>query len=288
MDLGGNHVIYGGTTEIDTLDFGPGGRLDFFHGKLTATGGLISDDQGYVEILEAGQLWTEGSTGDGEVNIGVGGGRFANTGTMENANLLANGGQTILATGGAEYDVAASKTLAVFAEAAKVGFDGNDGGMAILDMHEDATLAYAAGDGGLGTIEEFRSGAFGDAPDVQSGIDLGGATLEIDLSGLDASAGTAFTLMDSDELVGLFNEATVGGLGSRDATIVVDYVNDSVTLELTAGSGRVNVETLGDEADVTAGEEDLWAALTADQEPLSEELPAQLPPEEEEPDPLVA
>ena len=278
VDLGGNHVIYGGTAEIDTLDFGPGGQLDFYHGKLTAKGGLLSDTEGRVEISEAGQLWTAGSGGDGTIGIDVAGGRFANTGTMENADLTATGGQTILATGGAEYDVAASKTLAVFAAAAKVGFDGDDGGMAILDMHEGSILAYAADDGGLGTIEEFRSGAFGDAPNVQSGIDLGGASLEIDLTGLSAAAGAEFMLMDADELVGVFNDPSIGGLGARDATIVVDYVNDSVTLKLSAGTGLVTVETLGEENDVTAGEEDLWAALTADQG-LAEDQPL---PEEEE------
>ena len=162
-----------------------------------------------------------------------------------------------------------------------MGFDGDDGGIAILDMHADATLAFSAQDGGFGSIEEFRSGAFGDAPNVQSGIDLGDATLEIDLSGLSAEASTQFTLMDADEIVGLFNDAVVGGLGSRDATIVIDYVNDSVTLQLTAGSGAVSIETVGDQADVSAGEELLWDALTADQGVVSQTVAATLPDDDD-------
>ena len=118
----------------------------------------------------------------------------------------------------------------------------------------------------------------GEEPDVLSGIDLGGATLEIDLTGLSAEAGTEFTLMQSDEIAGALGETLVGGLGGRDATIVVDYVNDTVTLQLAAGSGLVSVETVGEQTDVTSGAEALWEALTADQG-LAED---QALPEEEE------
>ena len=273
VDLAGNHVVYGGNNEIDTLDFGPGGWLDFHHGRLDVTGGLISDSEAEVTIQNAGQLWTEGSSGTGTFDISVDGGRFANTGDMENTSLSATDGQTILATGGAEFDLTAGERLELRAEDAQMGFDGDDGGIAILDLHDNSTLAFAAEDGDFGSIAEFRSGAFGDAPNVQSGIDLGGATLEIDLSGLDASAGSVFTLMDSDELVGLFDSASVTGLGGRDATIVIDYANDSVRLELSGGgSGQVSIQTLGDMANVSSGEEALWNALTADQDAMSETL----------------
>ncbi len=278
-DLGGNHVVFGTNATIDTLDMGPDGALDVYGGKLSLTGGFTGDS-GSLGVEGAGQVWTEGSDAN-DLDIDVTGGRFANTGDMAGADLTATGGQTILATGGAEYDVSSSKTLAVFEAAAKVGFDGNDGGMAILDMQEGSTLAFAAQDGDLGTIEEFRSGAFDDAPDIQSGIDLGNADLSLDLSGLNASAGTAFTLMDADELVGIFNEAGVSGLGGRDARIVVDYENDSVTLELSSGNGSVSVDTIGEQTDVTSGEEALWAALTNGQGVVSETA-AMLPEEDED------
>ncbi len=282
VDLRGNDVVFGTNTTIDTLGFGEGGSLNVYGGKLTATGGLTGDG-GHLNVEGAGQAWVGGSDG-ADIDITVQGGRFANTGDMSNADLTVTGGQTILATGGAEFDLGASKTLAVFDAAAKVGFDGDDGGLAILDMHEGATLAFEADNGDLGTIEEFRSGAYGDAPDVQSGIDLGDATLSINLAGLTATDGEAFMLMDADEIVGLFSDASVEGLNGQDARIVIDYENDSVTLELSAGNGAVSIDTVGVEADVTSGEEALWDALTAGQGVASDTELAMLPEEE---DPLL-
>ena len=281
VDLGGNHVTFGGNVQIDTLNLGLDGQLDFHHGRLDVTGGLVSDDAGRIEIDQAGQLWAEGSTGDASLDISVDGGRFANTGDMQNVSLSATDGQTILATGGAEFDLSAGERLELLAEAAQMGFDGDDGDMAILDLQADSTLAFAATDGDFGSIAEFRSGAFGDSPNVQSGIDLGGAVLEIDLAGLDPSSGSVFSLMDSDELVGTFDDAIVSGLGARDATIVVDYVNDSVRLELTNGTGQVSIQTNGEATNVSAGEDALWQALTADHGVASETLSAGLPDEDE-------
>ena len=283
VDLGGNDVVFGSTAEIGALDFGADGSLNVYGGKLTLNDGMSAGEGGgHLNIEEVGQLWSEGSDGS-DLSVDVSGGRFANTGDMSNTDLTATGGQTILASGGAEYDVSSSKTLAVFEAAAKVGFDGDDGGIAILDMHEGSTVAFAAQDGDLGSIEEFRSGAYGDSPDVQSGIDLGNADLSIDLSGLDAAAGTAFTLMDADEIVGVFDVAgiDVSSLGARDARIIVDYENDSVTLELSSGNGAVTVETIGEQSDVTSGEEALWNALT-DGQGVASETAAMLPDEEED------
>ena len=117
---------------------------------------------------------------------------------------------------------------------------------------------------------------------MQSGIDLGGATLEIDLAGLSAEAGSAFTLMSADEIAGVFDAANVGGLGARDATIVVDYETDSVTLKLSAGAGAVSVETVGTQSDVTTGNEALWETLTADHGVVDETALAGLPEDEDE------
>ncbi len=287
VDLGGNHVTYGTNAAIDSLDFGADGALNVYGGRLTLNGGITGDDTGHLNVEGAGQIWTNGSDA-ADLDITLSGGRFANTGLMQNADLTATGGQAILATEGGEFDLGAGHTLAVTG-GATVGFDGDDGQTAILDMHEGATLAFGADDTGeMGAIGEFRSGALGETPNVQSGIDLGDATLEIDLSGLSASAGTAFTLMDADEIVGLFNDATVGGLGARDATIVIDYVSDSVTLELTSGSGAVSVQTLGDQTDVSAGNQSLWDTLTADQGVVSETLAAMVPDEDELVDPVIA
>lgn len=136
---------------------------------------------------------------------------------------------------------------------------------AVLDFNAGSTVTFVADADGLGTIAEQD-------PDqgVLSGIDLADATLEIDLSGLNAEAGTSFTLMDSDELAGVFEQAIIGGLGPLDARIVVDYEADQVRLELTEGSGSISVDTLGEEAQVTQGNEALWDLLTKDQTVLDE------------------
>lgn len=268
-DLGGNDVMFGTNATIDRLDLSDG-DLTVYGGKLTLNGGI--EDTGSISVQGAGQLWANGSDG-ASVDIDVTGGRFANTGNMSGVNLTVSGGQALLATGGAEFDLLSGDVLDIREAGTKVGFDGTGGGMAILDLHQGSTLSYAADDGGLGSIAEFRSGAFGNAPDVQSGIDLGSSDLSIDLSGLSASAGTAFTLMSADEIVGIFNNATVGGLGGRNATITVDYTKDTVTLQLSAnGNGSVSVQTVGQESDVSTGEQALWDALTSGQGTLSNSL----------------
>ena len=215
-------------------------------------------------------MWLAGYDGEDILGIAVNDGAlFVNTGNMENTDIAASGGTTVLASDGT-FTLGASRTLAVFEAAAEVGFDGEDGTMAILDMEEGANLIFAAEDGDLGSIEEINSGAFGDSPDVQSGIDLGSATLSIDLNGLSPEAAQAFTLMDVDELVGVFSEALITGLGARDARIMIDYATDRVTMDLVEGNGQVDVTTIGAETDVTVGHEDLWQTLTDGHDILSE------------------
>ena len=277
VDLAGNHVVFGSdTTTIDTLDFGEGGALNVYGSKLTVSNGMTATNSGQhagenggtLNIEGAGQAWIDGSDGS-DIDVNIESGRFVNTGEMSGVDLTASGGQTVLATGGAEYDLEDGDKLSVVGDAA-IGFDGDDGGMAILDMHDGATLAFAAENGALGTIEEFRTGSFDDRPDVQSGIDLGNSTLEINLAGLSASNGSKLTLMSADEITGLFDDAVVGGLGSRNATIVIDYAADSVTLQLSSGNGSVSVQTVGQESDVTNGYQALWNALTDGQGVVSE------------------
>ncbi|AZQ68508.1 hypothetical protein EF888_16030 [Silicimonas algicola] len=279
VDLGGNHVVFGTNATIDELEFGPDGELQVYGGKLTVAGGVTGDYAGSLDITSAGQFWTEG--GDAaNLDIDVMGGRFVNTGAMSGADLSVTGGQAILATDNAEFDVESGDKLSI-SGAGRAGFDGEDGGMAILDMHAGSTLEFLTEGGDLGSISEFRSGAFGDS-DVKSGADLGDTNLTINLAGLSASAGSAFTLMEVDEIIGLFDEASVSGLGSRDATIVVDYETDTVTLKLASGSGKVAVQTVGGQDAVSAGHEDLWDALVSGQGVVSETAQAMLPDDEED------
>ncbi len=279
VDLGGNHVVFGTNVTIDTLDLGDSGELNLYGGKLTVAGGIIGEDDGMVEIVGAGQLWTEGHSGE-DLMIDIESGRFLNSGAVTNASVSSTGGETVLATGGAIFGVSDGETISL-TDNSKIGFDDDDGGVALLAFEQGATVEYASEDGALGTIEEFRTGAFGDEPDVLSGIDLGDATLKIDLSGLSAANGEALMLMDADEIIGAFDDTDISGLGSRNATVTIDYVTDSVSLTLSSGSGNVLFETIGEADDVSSGEQALWDALTAGQGVFDDNAP-DLPEDEAE------
>jgi hypothetical protein len=230
------------------------------------------DDMDHDDMdMASAEIWMDGYDGEDVLNLTVESGTFGNTGDMSNTDVSVEGGTAVLAAGGGAFTLDDGRTLAVFDAAAEVGFDGDDEEeMAILDLQDGSTVSFVADEDGLGSIEEISSGTYGETPEVTSGIDLGNATLSIDLTGLSADQGSAFTLMSADEIAGVFSEAIVGGLGDRNAKIVVDYENDSVSLELSTGDGAVEVETLGAETDVTSGEESIWAALTNGQGVFSE------------------
>jgi hypothetical protein len=133
----------------------------------------------------------------------------------------------------------------------------------ILGLGKEGTLAFTAENGKLGSIEEFRSGAFDGAPQVLSGADLGGGKLELDLTELVNASGT-FTLVDVDELIGSFGSTNITGLGNtRNAEIVIDYQTDSIMLKLAAGTGAVKTTFIGNQNTFDAGEAALMNALTA-------------------------
>jgi hypothetical protein len=264
VDLGGNKVIYGGNTTVNQLEFGPNGGLQLEHGKLTVAGGIeTGKDAATLDVNGAGQIWTEGGRGEGKLDIDVTGGRFANTGDFRmNSDATVTGGQALLGVDSARYAVTNGSELEIAGSAGKVGFDGEQNGIAILGIGRDGTLAFSAENGALGSITEFRSGAFENAPRVQSGIDLGGGDLKIDLTKLVATSGT-FTLMKVDELVGSFGSSNITGLGGRDAELVIDYQTDSVMLKLAAGAGATKTSVVGAEGTFDQADADLFRALTA-------------------------
>ncbi|MEM0947213.1 MAG: hypothetical protein AAGK37_07385 [Pseudomonadota bacterium] len=261
VDLGGNHVIFNGNAAIERLDMHTA-ELEVHGGKLSADDGIAGGGDARLEISGAGQVWMDGTGGGLEVEMTDG--RLVNEGLARHVDLNVKGGQAILATGGAAWEIDQGHYLSIAGGDAKVGFDGDDGGIAILDVGEGGTLSFSADENGLGTIEEFRSGAMGDAPNVLSGIDLEDATLDINLSGLGGAAGNSFVLMDADEITGMLDTSalSIESLGARNAMIYVDYDADAVRLELTSGSGQIGVETIGDVTDRDASEDELWAALT--------------------------
>jgi hypothetical protein len=235
VDLGGNLVHFGGTVDIRSLEFGPDGTLIFNHGWLgveTVRGG------GEAVIDRAGQFWLEGWDGRGALSIDVDGGRFANTGALRGEiEIEAEGGQTILATGGASMTVK-DGAIVIAGDDALVGFDG-ERGQATLRLEAGATLAFAAEADGLSTLTEFRSGAFASS-NVLSELDLDGAALRIDVSDLKKAG--VYDLVVVDAISGAFGDVSVTGLGKRDATVHLDMDAGTVSLTvLSKGSGRIEL-----------------------------------------------
>ncbi|CUH31958.1 Beta antigen [Jannaschia seosinensis] len=289
VDLGGNKVVYGGTSVVNDLEFGKAGGLSLTHGRLTVEGQLTTDADNTLDIARAGQFWTNGAAGNGTLDVDVDGGRFVNTGAFRSpVDFTAQNGQSVLATGGATFSVAEGSRLEIVGDNAKVGFDGNDGAAAILDFQERGTLSFTARDGEVGTIGEFRTGAFGEATDVMSGVDLGGAALELDLT--DVALVESVRLVTVDELIGSFSSIDILGLNTRDAEIVVDYEADVVWLTLREGDGAIQLVEIGREDDVSTGYEALVSTMLEmqigenEEQPQVPEAPAEVPAEPEAPE----
>ena len=278
-------MVFGTNATINTLDMGLDGSLNIYGGKLTATGGIVGDQGGDLNLEGTGQAWLNGSDGSDLDIFLSGSGRFANTGEFSGADLTVRDGQAILATDDASYEVSNGHTLTIDGSDAKVGFDDEASRIALLELEADGTLEFIADRNGLGEIAEFRSGAYGDAPNVQSGVDLGGGTLSLDLSDFSGTDNT--TLISSDELIGSFGDVDISGLGGRNATIVVNHETDTVSLNLSSGNGSVSVETIGEETDNDSGNA-LWQALTAGNGTFSETSNAQVPTEEDPEDIMAA
>ena len=246
VDLGGNWVSYGGTVTLNNLDFGDGGTLNVTNGKLTVEGALrVGDSGATLNTSDAGQVWIDGGSDADSLTVNVDGGRFANTGTFSGGmDMTVSDGQAILATDDAAFALRDGSSLTVLGDEGKTGFDGTGGGTAVLLLEDGSTLRFDADDGDLGTIEEFRSGAFGDNPNVASGVNLGDATLELDLAGW---TGRSEVLIDVDDIIGTFSDLNITGLGNRDAELVINYTNDTVTLNVSAGSGQSDITTVGNQ-----------------------------------------
>ena len=243
--LAGNHVQYDGTIKLDDLDFGDGGELYVSQGKLTVLDKVFTDgDGGTLEISEAGQAWIDEYEDQDGLTVEVEGGRFANTGSVTGKiDIIASGGQTLLGVDDAELTLRAGSSLTLDGSDAKVGFDGEDGGVSILDV-DGGTLSFVADHNGFSTIEEFISGTLLGDTDVCSAANLSKGNLTIDVSGLGADQyEIEHALIDVDEIIGAFNRIDVFGLGkSQDAIIIFDYDADRVSLRISS-SGDASGET---------------------------------------------
>jgi hypothetical protein len=268
IDLAGNWVYYGGTTTVDTLDFGDGGKLFVSHGYLEVSGELGADGEGgTIGIDGSGQFWTDGYAGTAQMTIEADGGRFGNTGNFDGHvdMALSDNAQALLASNGGQFTFGAGSSLTVTGGDVKVGFDGEDGTTGLLTFDEGATVNYLAEDGEIGEIREFYSGHYMSEGDgVLSGIALNGADLVIDISSLEG--GSSYTLMSADEIIGSFASLEVLGLASdQDVSILIDYEADEITFNLGAagtGSGQQNLYLEGIEI-ATPQEQSIWDILTA-------------------------
>ena len=279
VDLAGNWVVYGGTNTIEDLDFGSGGWLTATHGYLQVDGDITIGAKGAdLDINNAGQVWIDGYSDNDRLDVDVDGGRFANTGDVDGAISVDAGdnAQVILASDDAVFSLEDGSLITVSGSDVDIGFDGEDGDVALLEVEAGAHINFFADENGFSAIGEFRSGHFdGSGPDVQSGIALNGGVLGLDLTGLGSKA-TQSVLLAGDEIVGAFDDVEIIGLGNdRDAKLVFDYESDSVSIEVTAaggGSGDVSFEDIGNMGDASDSDE-LWNALTKGQGTLDETFP---------------
>lgn len=272
VDLGGNWVEFAGTVAVKSLDLGENGKVNVDQGRLAVAGTLsVGAAGGEIGVTRAGQFWFDGYADSDELIFNMDGGRLANTGHVSgDVDLTVSDGQAILATGGGVFDLVADAHLAIMGSAAQIGFDGTQGRMAALRLQSDAQLGFTADAGGVSTIGEFRSGAYGtQLSDVRSGVALDG-TLTVDVSAMTAR-NASLTLISVDELTGDFDDIRITGLGTgRNAELSVDYDQDSVVLTLAGGNGRISHRTTGTEQVADSDLADILAG-TAHAAPISDD-----------------
>jgi hypothetical protein len=264
VDLGGNWVNFGATTvHVDDIAFGSNGKLQVTSGKFSVDGTLTVGGGGAVIVKNSGQFWMEGYEDSDRLSVQVDGGRFANTGDMTGTTRIKlTDGQAILGMDNASLHLDNGDVLWIQGSTAKVGFDGGQGGIATLEMEDNAELTFVADALGVSTIREFRSGYWDQAgSNVRSGVRLDG-DLNIDLTAWGAQAGK-LTLIAADAITGRFDTASIHGLSKTlDAELVVDYSADTVILNLATGTGKVSTRFVGTD-NATDENAALWTDLTA-------------------------
>lgn len=241
VNLAGNEVFLGGNVSIGSLSFGESGALNVYGGKLKLSSGILADSEGELNISGAGQVWTSIAGLNGKMTVNVEGGRFVNIGQVEGAELHASSGQIILASNGGEFYVTDGNSLVVESDAT-VGFDGDSDDLASLSFHRGSSLVFDVTDGDIGKISEFSSGAFGDSSAVNSQVILGGAELVLELSNFTPIHGEEYTLIDADEIQGVFSTVRAIGLSEHDIYVEVDRLEGNMTLSFEEGDGSVHFE----------------------------------------------
>lgn len=161
----------------------------------------------------AGQVRLPAYAGAELITVAVEGGRFLSAGAQTGSiDLTASGGETVLATPAAPWTQKAGSTLRIVGadltgtNGSGIGCDGQGAGSAAITFEAGSTLRFDAGATGVSAIREFQSGRFGNAtPNVASSVDLGGANLTLDLTGLPGGWTGTLTLIDVDSVTGTFD-----------------------------------------------------------------------------------
>ena len=245
-----------------------------FQGRLDVRQTLEAGEDGAtLNVDAAGQLWVGGYDGEGRLDVNIDGGRFVNTGDFTGlASIHVTDGQAILASDLDTMALRDGSELRIEGSDAKVGFDGGFTSTSVMQMDDGATLTFIADEEGFSTIEEFRSGGYGETSPVHSGASLDGK-LQIDLSNYAGGVGS-HALINVDALDGMLDDIHVHGLSSSwNAEIVTDYDEDVLRLEISAGTGQVSQSSIGDAGDSTGENSALWSALTTGHGTYDETLP---------------
>ncbi|MBL3575683.1 hypothetical protein JMK10_21600 [Rhodovulum sulfidophilum] len=242
--LGGHKVFFQDhTLTVAGLDLGAGGHVHAVNGRLNVSAAPTCTGGGAITTDESGQVWIGGYVGTAPLALTVKGGRFANTGTFSGPADIRIDGSTdphgvaefLCAYGEASMTIRSGRSMEIMGGGPRVGFDGLDGAQARLSFEGGAELRFVAENGRLATIREFRSGVNGtQATDVVSSVDLGGAALVLDLTGVTAGS---HVLIAADSVTGSFGSVSGAIDPGLDATVAVSAT--SVSLTVTAGSGRI-------------------------------------------------
>ncbi|WP_414899078.1 hypothetical protein [Rhodovulum sp. YEN HP10] len=244
--LGGHKVFFQDhTLTVAGLDLGAGGHVHAVNGRLNVSAAPSCTGGGAITTDESGQIWIAGYAGPAPLALTVKGGRFANTGDFSGPADIRIDGSTdphgvaefLCAYGEASMTIRSGRSLEITGGGPRVGFDGLGGAQARLSFEAGAELRFLAGDGRLATIREFRSGVNGtQAPDIVSSVELGGAALVLDLTGVAAGS---HALIAADSVTGRFGSVSGTIDPGLDATVAVSATG--VSLTVTAGSGRIEL-----------------------------------------------
>ncbi len=188
---------------------------------------------GGLDIRGAGQFWFKG-TNSATLDATLTGGRIGVSGTVA-SGLTAdvyNEAEFVVVQGGA-ITFGSGDDLIINGDVCRAGFDGQ-GGSASMTFAGGSTLNFVAGNGGMSTIEEFRSGHYG-IEDLGSGV-MGQPLNPSVASSVTLESGSTVTVDTTGLSPGTYDLIVVDTLTDNGATLPSGVtVVGGTTLRLTVG-----------------------------------------------------